>query len=122
MVSLAFIKSAQVVREPGVCEPVEGLEGSDPDDFRGGLENEHEGVSNLGLREDLGSLLMCLRPRQERVARGGHRSMPMLPLRMELGLHDLLTFQLDQELTSHQCRAGELKNQLSIRIRWEELN
>ena len=97
MVSLAFIRSAQVVREPGVCEPkepVEGLEGSDPDDFRGGLGNEHEGVSNLGLREDLGSLLMCLRPRQERVARGGHCSMPRLPLRMELGLHDLLIFQL----------------------------
>ena len=66
MVPLESIGSSQVVREPSVCEPevsrirgfmvgqsvgvwfyrepVEGPEGSDPDEFIGGLGDEHEGV------------------------------------------------------------------------------
>ena len=71
----------KVVEEPGICEvvvskthgstmsrsvrvwlheePVEGLEGFDPNDFLSGFWDVH-GVSDLGLREDPGSLLRCL--------------------------------------------------------------
>ena len=72
-------------------ESVEGLEGSDPDGFLGGLGDEH-GVSDLGLQEDPDSLLRCLRAQRERVTRCDHRSLLGLPLCKEFGLHDLLIF------------------------------
>ena len=89
---------------------MEGLDDSDPDDFLDNLGEEHEGVSDLGLREDPRYLLRFLHAQRGRVVRSGLRSMPGLPLRMELGLHDLLIFQLDRELTSHQCRVHDLDN------------
>ena len=79
IVPLASVGSTQAASEPDVSEPevprfcrhtgdrsrgirfieehVVGLDNSDSDDFLGDLREEHEGVSNLGLREDLGSLL-----------------------------------------------------------------
>jgi len=52
------------------------LDDPDSDDFLGGLEEEHEEVSDMGLREDPGSFLRYLCARQERVVRSGLRSMP----------------------------------------------
>ena len=114
---MASIELAQVVEEPVICEPevsrthgstvrqslgvwpheepIKGLEDLDPDDFLGSLGDEPEGVSDLVLRDDPNSLLMCLRMWRERVTMDGHHSMPRLSLCMELGLHDLLIFQLD---------------------------
>jgi len=66
---------------------VVGPDDPDSDDFLDDLEEEHEGVFDLGLWEDLGSLL-----RHARGVRSGLHSMLGLSLRMKLCLHDLLIF------------------------------
>ena len=97
--------------------PVKSLDSFDSYDSLSDFKDEDEGVTNIGLREDPWFLLFYLHARRERVARGQFRSIFGLPLRMELMLHDLLIFQLDSELTCHQCRVRDLENRLSKRIR-----
>ena len=87
------------------------------DDSLSDFGDEDEGVSDLGLREDPGSLLFNLHALRERVARGHCLSMPGLPLRVELRLHGLLIFQLDRELTCHESRVSDREDRLSKRIR-----
>jgi len=83
---------------------------SDDSDFNN-FEDLEEGP-DLGLEEP-GSLLDYLRARRDRVARSCFRSMPGLPLSMELTLHDCLIHQLDRELNCHQSKASDLWDQLS---------
>ena len=97
---------------------MESLDGSssNSDDSLNDFGDQY-GVSDLGLREDPGSLLSFLRARRETVAKGRFRSIPGLSLHMELKLHDLMIFQLDRELTCHQLRVSNLEDRLSKRIR-----
>ena len=71
------------------------------------------GGSDLGFREEPGSLLGYLRARQERVARSHFQSMLGLPLHLELTLHNCLIYQLDCKLNCHRSKASDLRDQLS---------
>jgi len=90
--------------------PVESLDGSDSDDSLSDFRDQDKGGSDLGLKEDPGSLLSYLRARRERVVKGLFRSMLKLPLHMQLRMHDLLIYQLDRDLTCHQFRVSDLEN------------
>jgi len=81
---------------------------SDDPDF----EDSEEGP-DLGLGEESGALLDYLHARRDRVARSHLRSMPNLPLRMELTLHDCLIHQLNHELNCHRSKMSGLRDQLS---------
>ena len=51
---------------------------------------------NLGLGEELRSLLNYLRTQCDRVMKSRLRSMPGLPLHLELSIHNSLIFQLER--------------------------
>jgi len=71
----------------------ESVEDPDDEDFRG-LDAD----PNLGFREEPGSLLSYLRARCNRVTKSRLRSMPGLPLHLEISIHNSLIFQLEREL------------------------
>jgi len=72
---------------------------------------------DLGLREELGSLLSDLRARHNRVMKGHHCSVPGLLLNMEILIYNNLIFQLDHELTQHRSDVSEF---IDIASKWTD--
>ena len=64
-------------------------------------------------RDEPGSLLDSLNAWQEKVTAGSFWGIPGLSRCVELKLLNLLTFQLDRELLSHNVTVGDLQKRMN---------